>query len=399
MRSLHIAFVHPFLGLGGAERLVVDAAALLQHAGYSVTILTTRHDPARSFLAGNGKIDLEVHGDFLPAELFGCLRAPCTLARMTALAAAAARGRARFDVVVCDLVAHVVPLIRAGLRAPVLFYCHYPDLLLAAKRRSWYRTYRWPIDALEAAGLRRADRVLVNSRFTQRVFARVFSSCGKTPEVLYPGIDCAAFENVHPVRSEGPITLLSIARFDSKKNLALAVQTLAQLRSRIAPELYRQVRLLMAGGYDAAFAHGPDELRDLRRLAAHYGVAEQVEFVPNADAARIARLLEECRCVLYPPRGEHLGIVPLEAMAAARPVIAVNEGGPLETVLDGRTGFLREPTPAAFAEAAAHCIQDPALATQLGARGREHVRANFSHQRFARGFENALLETVRGAAA
>ena len=39
------------------------------------------------------------------------------------------------------------------------------------------------------------------------------------------------------------------------------------------------------------------------------------------------------------------GIVPLECMAAARPVVAVASGGPLETVVHEETGFLCEPTP------------------------------------------------------
>ena len=48
---------------------------------------------------------------------------------------------------------------------------------------------------------------------------------------------------------------------------------------------------------------------------------------------------------------EHFGIVPLEAMAHSRPVIACNSGGPRESVQHGLTGFLCAPTPRAFAEA------------------------------------------------
>lgn len=54
-----------------------------------------------------------------------------------------------------------------------------------------------------------------------------------------------------------------------------------------------------------------------------------------------------------PVQGEHFGIVPLEAMAAARPVIACNSGGPRESVLHGSTGFLCRPDPVAVAAAMA----------------------------------------------
>jgi hypothetical protein len=48
--------------------------------------------------------------------------------------------------------------------------------------------------------------------------------------------------------------------------------------------------------------------------------------------------------------GEHFGIVPIEAMFCGLPVVAVNDGGPTETVVDGSTGFLCKPEPESFAE-------------------------------------------------
>eukprot|EP00955_Chlamydomonas_euryale_P011176 120591-Chlamydomonas_euryale.AAC.1 len=56
-----------------------------------------------------------------------------------------------------------------------------------------------------------------------------------------------------------------------------------------------------------------------------------------------ALLLAACSVVLYTPQNEHFGIVPLEAMAAGRPVVACASGGPLESVLHGETGMLCQP--------------------------------------------------------
>lgn len=44
-----MAFIHPDLGLGGAERLIVDAAVGLQRRGYDVTIFTGYHNPNHAF--------------------------------------------------------------------------------------------------------------------------------------------------------------------------------------------------------------------------------------------------------------------------------------------------------------------------------------------------------------
>ena len=77
----------------------------------------------------------------------------------------------------------------------------------------------------------------------------------------------------------------------------------------------------------------------------------QVFMLRSFSDEQRALLLSACTAVVYTPQHEHFGIVPLEAMAAGRPVIACDSGGPRETVLHGKTGLLCDPTPAAFADA------------------------------------------------
>ena len=73
-----------------------------------------------------------------------------------------------------------------------------------------------------------------------------------------------------------------------------------------------------------------------------------------------------CRAVIYTPGAEHFGYVPLEAMAAGRPVVAVNHGGPTETVIHDRTGLLCEPEPEAFATALATLVTRVDVAREMG---------------------------------
>lgn len=54
-------------------------------------------------------------------------------------------------------------------------------------------------------------------------------------------------------------------------------------------------------------------------------------------------LLKKAKLLVYTPSNEHFGIVPIEAMLAGVPVLAANTGGPTETVLEGETGWLRDP--------------------------------------------------------
>lgn len=392
---MNVAFVHPDLGLGGAERLVVDAALALQAAGHRVTIFTAHHERARAFPeTADGTLDVRVHGDRLPMHVGQRLRAPCTIVRTACAAVPLRRATPPFDVVFCDLVAHVIPVLRRLTRAPIVFYCHFPDRLLVPRRRGLYRWYRAPLDRLEELGTARADKVLVNSRFTATRFHDAFPRLrGRVPEVLSPGVDVPPLDAAATAETSPPI-MLCVGRFHPEKNLGLAVETLAALRGRLSAAAFTPIRLVVAGGYDARFRESAETFRELQALAARHGVAEQLTLVCNPGEDERRDLLSRARCVVYTPEHEHFGLVPLEAMAAGRPVVAVNRGGPAETIRDGETGLLCEPTAGAFAAAAARLLGDAALAGRMGRAGRAHVAAHFSRAAFGARLEAVLRDVV-----
>ena len=92
----------------------------------------------------------------------------------------------------------------------------------------------------------------------------------------------------------------------------------------------------------------------------------QVRLVPSFTDAQRGALLAAATAVVYTPAEEHFGIVPLEAMATGRPVVACDSGGPVESVVHARTGFLCAPEPAAFAAAMAQLLVGSADSLQLG---------------------------------
>lgn len=86
-------------------------------------------------------------------------------------------------------------------------------------------------------------------------------------------------------------------------------------------------------------------------------------------------------------------------MYAGSPVVAVASGGPLETVRDGETGFLRPGTAAGFADAIARMVRDPALKGTMGRASHAHVRERFGLDAFSATLEAAVRQTVaRGRA-
>jgi len=86
--------------------------------------------------------------------------------------------------------------------------------------------------------------------------------------------------------------------------------------------------------------------------------------------------------VVIPSRWEGFGMVALEAMAAARPIVASRVDALAEIVRDGDTGVLVPPgEPAALGEAISRLLGDPARAAALGTAGLERLRREYSVER------------------
>ncbi len=195
-QRLNVAFLHPDLGLGGAERLVVDAASQLAAAGHTVDVYTAYYDPQRCFDETRaGAFSVAVAGGWFPRAVAGRLIALCAVIRccLVALHIAALCWRRRagpYDVVFVDQVAAVLPLLRLLLpRTQLLFYCHFPDMLLTQRASLVKKLYRAPLDWLEEVSTGTAHLLLVNSKFTRGVFDATFRRLharGIEPGVLYP---------------------------------------------------------------------------------------------------------------------------------------------------------------------------------------------------------------------
>ncbi|NXL95894.1 ALG2 mannosyltransferase, partial [Alectura lathami] len=284
-----------------------------------------------------------------------------------------------------------IPILRlARTRKKVLFYCHFPDQLLTKRESFLKRIYRMPLDWLEEYTTGMADCIVVNSKFTASVFKETFKSLSHiNPDVLYPSLNTSSFDTIVPadiddlIPNKKKFLFLSINRYERKKNLALALEALHQLRGRLDSHEWGEVHLVMAGGYDKRVLENVEHYEELRSMAAKLNVSDHVTFLRSFSDEQKISLLSSCVCVLYTPSNEHFGIVPLEAMYMRCPVIAVNSGGPLESVLNGVTGFLCDPLPTPFSEAMERIVRDPLLKAAMGAAGRVRVVEKFSSEAFS----------------
>uniref|UniRef100_A0A7S1PIT9 Alpha-1,3/1,6-mannosyltransferase ALG2 n=1 Tax=Percolomonas cosmopolitus TaxID=63605 RepID=A0A7S1PIT9_9EUKA len=327
----------------------------------------------------------------------------------TKTASASACPMLGYDVYIVDQVPIAVPLLKYlaplkpnGERPLILFYCHFPDKLLALNRDSrnpFRRIYRWIFDYIEEWSMRQADVILVNSKFTRDIFKDSFPSIRVTPQVLYPSLVEEAydaipgdFENssLFPVYKGGKHVVASINRFERKKNHMLALKAFNELKHML-PDFKQKCHLVIAGGYDERLQENVEVKAELEEAADKMGLKGQVTFKPSFSDADRYLLLHMSAAVVYTPQNEHFGIVPVEAMYCMRPVVAVNNGGPTESIAHGETGFLCEPQAQTFAKALADILSDRQMARQMGESGRLRVKGMFS----LRAFGEALDEYCR----
>ncbi|KAK2449302.1 sucrose synthase [Trifolium repens] len=153
---------------------------------------------------------------------------------------------------------------------------------------------------------------------------------------------------------------------------------------------------LPLSGFDKRLKENVEYLEELKDLAEKEGVSDKIKFITSCSTDERNALLSECLCVLYTPENEHFGIVPLEAMAAYKPVIACNSGGPVESIKNGVTGFLCDPTPQEFSSAMANLINDSQRAEKMGREARRHVVESFSTKTFGKRLNTYLVDIHRG---
>ena len=147
---VRVAFIHPDLGIGGAERLVVDAGLALKSHGHEVHYFTSHHDKSHCFEeTRNGSLSVTCVGDWLPRHCFGYFYAFWAYIRMIYVSFYLIFFSSwRMDVIFCDQVSACIPVLKLS-KSRVVFYCHFPDMLLTQRNGFFKKMYRALLDSLE----------------------------------------------------------------------------------------------------------------------------------------------------------------------------------------------------------------------------------------------------------
>jgi phosphatidylinositol alpha-1,6-mannosyltransferase len=295
--------------------------------------------------------------------------------------------------------------LRAAGRRPLLVIALHPHLAtVVAAMRLRSRKFRsivfahglevWqPLGWLRGPALRRVDLVIAPSRDTAQHLISDQKTRTERVRRLPWGLD-PEFEAKLQVPSPPPRPaafpgrariILTVGRWDPAERYKGA-DTLISSLPRVL-QTVPDALLVLAGD-------GEDRSR-LEQLASETGVADHVHFLFGLTQEELFACYAHCDVFALPSRGEGFGLVFLEAMACAKPVIGGAHGGTPDVIEDDVTGILvPHGDVAILSTALVSLLADPVRAREMGTRGCEHVQRVYTFERFQSGLVDVMEDVL-----
>ena len=243
-----------------------------------------------------------------------------------------------------------------------------PDRVGAFTSRSVYRPILRHLARWDAATATRAGRFVANS---SNIAARIRRYYNREATIVYPPVDTDFYS---PDTTPPAQHFLIVSALVPYKRIDLAIEACRRVGARL--------RII---------GNGPDRARLERQAsAANASGASHVDFIGWATDENIRDEYRRAVAVLLPGE-EDFGIVPVEAQACGRPVVAYGRGGALETVVPGETGVF-------FDELTVESLTDALNRVAALQVDPQRLRANalrFSRERHERAMSSVIDETLQ----
>lgn len=260
------------------------------------------------------------------------------------------------------------------MKIPFILRCGY-SFALFQQKRPIRRIEKWWAFVKEGLVARSADLCVVASRADQTLFVGRHGVPGERVRLRPNWVDTALWNpGLRPVRTADSPMIVSVGRLVEQKNQRLLIEAAARVAG---------AKVLLVG-------EGPMQ-EGLEVLAR--GLKVPCEIRPPMSHAELARVVAGARVFALTSEYEGLPKSLLEAMALGLPVVSTKVEGALEVIEDGKTGFLADAHPEAFAAALRKALEPGAV--EVGKAASAHIQAHHSLER-ARQLELEMYREVLG---
>ncbi len=365
--------------LGGITEHVHNLAGALSKRGHDVTVITHNLKPRKHHHYPHGPAAFSVvrFGKGIPIYSNGSI-ARITVGKRLGSDLGSFFEQEQFDVIHAHSpltpILPVVALRKSNAPVTVGTFHTYFD-------RS--RGYSW-LQKKAARHMEMMDAKIVVSQACVEALSRYFNT---DYNIIPNGVDPDYFSpdaRGIPAFDDGKLNILFVGRFDPRNGLRTMIEAF-----KIVKSSFDNCRLIVVGD-------GP--LRPYYRSLVSKKLAEDIHFAGLVNGGR-PHYYSSADIFCSPCTKASFGVVLLEAMSSAKPIVASDINGYRMVMEDGKQGLLAgENEPAAFAEALLRLLKDPDLRLRMGSAGRDTVLAKYSWELVAAQVEALYLKLQnRGA--
>jgi glycosyltransferase involved in cell wall biosynthesis len=244
--------------------------------------------------------------------------------------------------------------------------------------------WHWPGRIAEQA-LRRADSVMAISEYTRSELLKQVRvnpdkvslfPCSLDPHWRLEEPDCESVEGVPVI-----LTVCRLTKDDAYKGVDSVIRSLPAVVNECGPVAYR----IVGSG---------DDVPRLKALAEELGVSCYTTFAGELSDRELREEYRRCSMFVMPSEKEGFGIVFLEAMAHAKPVIGGAHGGTPSVITHGETGLLiKRLDIAGLAQSITSMLKDDEFRARLGGAGHQRLLNDFTFRSFEANLDS-FLQTV-----
>jgi glycosyltransferase involved in cell wall biosynthesis len=364
---------------GGGEKWVLKMA---KH--YNATVYCKYYDPKTTF-QGFEDVDVRVLKnplDFVFSWLPRIIRMNVT----AALSFALFKKPKDIDVLVCSSSPSEFIAVR---NRGVIWYCHSPGRLAFdayAEKLSKVSLFEKPFYIVPIAVFRVLDKIV--SKRIGKIFAnsrniqdRIRKYLSLESEVLYSGVEDKEFK----FRKYSKFFFYP-SRITPFKRFEIAIEAFKIFKARNPGSPYQ---LKIAGFLEKNSKEDVEYSKKIEKMIEGVG-----ELIVNPPEKLYKRLYGDCCCVIFTPKNEDFGLIPIEAASAKKACIGIKEGGLLETIIEGKTGFLVE-TPEEMAEKIELMTKKPHLFASMGKKARENYIKKFTWKAYFSRFDKEIKNAMQ----
>ena len=270
----------------------------------------------------------------------------------------------KYDVVLSEQDRYTMaPFILQEIKKPLVYYCQQPNNFRYNITKELYKkaglNYKNMVQNLyldffgskivkhDIKYARYSKYMLSNSNFSKEI---ILKSYGINSHVSYLGVDNKLFK---PVNVSEENFVLSVGQCVPEKGFEFIIKSLSKINKDLRP-----IFILVTD-------HGNNNWKNyLEKLAKKIDV--RLKILNLISDKELILLYNKAKMVVYAPYQEPFGLVPLESMSCGTPVVGVNDGGVMETVINGKTGILTGRNTTIFSKTIASLLKNPDLVEKMG---------------------------------